>query len=823
SPGCPARARPPPRRAPSRSARGRRPPRCRARRRAAAPGGYRTGRPCGRLLQLARQGPAQPPRAHGPPGRRQVPSTPGGSPRGAGMGARGAVSTGRGARRHTHAAQAGGNRAGAAVLRLHRRARMAHRKSVFLSPLLLALAACDLSGSSPPGSSPPPELVEKGGLLNPSECLEKCEKECSDTFGEPQQCPERYAKKNDCELVYPDTTPICNYLDRGLNDHVQKVADRYMVRQPGVEKLADIDTLRFGLDLPGTYCEDNPHSVPCSDHSYSLDWWLDSVRLSVLGIPLFEATLEPDEQALLKASGGAKQAGIVGFDAQELRANEMWGLSFNEIRTLFADLVIDDQGKIAFDPDKIVLEAEQVSRLLEGIVGRSLAAKRKGCVNALYCDDVRDKVAYWSDDPDCDFGGCPPKSARLPSPWLEIRGAKEGTILQLDLDIDLENGTTDLGDCDGVGGGVGPDHCGTKYTEKGRMGVEIDFEFSCVESGNGKFSIHVAAADLRVEAEQGVASWYFPSKWEKGLADELDAGTLSVDLAKNLDACPAGPPVEVGDDGSLVINLSDTIECEEGAECLGHRVYTGGSGFALTAAPRRAVGAGLVPAVAPLLLAPPSGSDILAAMEAYHGKDIGDIPITDLHTNLMSKIDPDEKIPMATLDAAVPMVCAMVSHCDDNFEFKDVTIPPPFENVELLTDCDDPENDADSPACQVYLQMRAFTQQPEVLESCVGPVFDQLCLSDPDLDQCDPAYQEADKYDLAMSLWLLAVQTSHDECKEDARPIEELIPVPFIELDITNGRLNVTDGFSFVDLQEAENVAPGVREEFACRHRPAKE
>jgi hypothetical protein len=652
------------------------------------------------------------------------------------------------------------------------------------------------------------------------DCSELCKQQCAGGRSS-GDCVAACEELN-CNGPYLKTTPICNYLDRGIADHRRFVEDRYFVFQPGVTKLSDIDTLRFGLDLPGSYCQDNPHGTPCADASHDLEWWINSVRLSVLGMPFFEAEVAEGEQVLFKAQGGTKQAGIVGFDHDELRQHPSWGLSFNEIRSLFSDLVLDDTKQIAFDPKSIEFDSDQVARLLEGLVGRTLAADHKGCVNDLYCSDKRDRLAYWSDNPDCDFGACPATTARLPSPWLEIRGSRDGKLLRVDVDLDLLNGKTDVGDCDGVGGGIGADDCGTKYTDEGRFSLEIDLEFQCIQSGQDKFSITAGPRDVRVVTEQGVINWLFPEIWERKIGEKFDESVLVNELAKNLDACPIGPPVLVAPNGALTVVLSNTMQCDEGAACIGRRMLTGGGSFKASAAPSRIVPAARAAAISPWFFGNYTGTQILDAMEAYHGVAFSSIPATAVHlgADLMGvELDPDAKIPMATLDAAVPMLCSMASSCSPHLQFSDITIPPPFDSTASPLDCPDPEANPDSEACQAYVQMRAFVQQPAILDACIVPVLDRICEFASEA-YCDPSYVEPDKYDKAIAMWLVEVQLGLDQCKENTKPIEEYIPVPFVELEIRTGRLDATDGFSFVDLQKAENVDSGDLEEFGCRHRP---
>ncbi|HTE54766.1 MAG TPA: hypothetical protein VK698_28125, partial [Kofleriaceae bacterium] len=625
----------------------------------------------------------------------------------------------------------------------------------------------------------------------------------------------------DCDGPYQKSTPICNYLDRGLLDHRAQVVDHYVVFQPGVSRLSDIDTVRFGLDLPDSYCKDAPHGFPCSDESYDHSWWIDRVDLSVLGIPLFHEERENGDANLLSTGAGAANAGIQGFDAGDLRSNPLWGLSFDELRVLFKDLVLDENKQLAIDPGEIVLQPPQVAGLLEGMIGRSLAATRKGCVNDTYCDDKSDKQVYWSDNPDCDQGGCPPTNMRLPSPWLEIRGSKDGTLLQLDIDLDVMNGSTDLGDCDGLGG-IGKDHCGTQYSDKGRFSAEVDLQFTCAASNEDKFSISVGLAAIRFQAETGLIG-AFPRISERKIADQFDKSVFDNEIAKNLDTCPVGQPVTVSAGGGITIHLDSTVDCDDGVACIGHRVYTGGSSFAVTGAPSRRVPAERAAAIGPWVGAAPTGSEILAAMEAQHGVPFDDIPITATHTDLLGPIDPAEKIPMSTLNAAVPLLCAMATSCADDLDFGGIEVPPPIENVDSLLDCTDPEADPDSIPCQTYLQMRAFVQQPAVLDACIQPLFDARCQDDPDLPECQRDYEEPDRYDGAMAIWLIQVKGNLEACTVEDRTLEDYIPVPFIDLTIRNGSKNVTNGFSFVDFQEAENVTEGEYEEYECRHRPAKE
>ena len=264
--------------------------------------------------------------------------------------------------------------------------------------------------------------------------------------------------EEDCP--YWESTPICNYLDRGIDDFMMNTEDQYFVFQENVEFLSDLDRLRFGLDLPATHCNAMSHGVPCADKDYSTEWRIDSVRLSVAGVPLFFETKPAGAPFLIIARGGFGDEGMGGWDRAQLRANSMWGLSENEILRWYSLLPLPDAAGHVTDlqPGTSAqlrqVTADELSRLIEGIVGRRLAQrnKRADCEGQIYCDNVDGTRVYWrgaltADTPECDLGGCPLQNLRRPSPWFEVRRSSDGGSLVVDIDLDVVQSFPDLADC----------------------------------------------------------------------------------------------------------------------------------------------------------------------------------------------------------------------------------------------------------------------------------------------------------------------------------------------------------------------------------------
>jgi hypothetical protein len=108
--------------------------------------------------------------------------------------------------------------------------------------------------------------------------------------------------------LYFDTTPICNYLNRGIGDQEKNKRDSYVISPKQVKRLSDIKHLAFGIDIPETDCHAQSRSIPCHDKDDPNEWCLQRVELSVGGIKLFDKNGGAD--CLLKTHGGTKDYGI---------------------------------------------------------------------------------------------------------------------------------------------------------------------------------------------------------------------------------------------------------------------------------------------------------------------------------------------------------------------------------------------------------------------------------------------------------------------------------------------------------------------------------
>ena len=102
--------------------------------------------------------------------------------------------------------------------------------------------------------------------------------------------------------LYQDQTPLCHYVERGIDDLQVGKRDVHVVAVPAIESLAQVDHLTLGLDLPYTRCKDNPRSHPCADEDHTTDWRVEKVELWVGDTKLFERS-EPGGCAL-RVGGG---------------------------------------------------------------------------------------------------------------------------------------------------------------------------------------------------------------------------------------------------------------------------------------------------------------------------------------------------------------------------------------------------------------------------------------------------------------------------------------------------------------------------------------
>jgi hypothetical protein len=294
----------------------------------------------------------------------------------------------------------------------------------------------------------------------------------------------------DIKSPYADQTPLCHYLERGIDDQKPGKRDLYVLTPPGVETLSDIDHITLGLDLPYTQCDDNPRSHPCTDDDNATSWCVEKIELFVGDKKLYEVA---DDDCWRTVKAG--KDGMRTIDRFDLRNHELWSF---EVEELLAFLSYRKPGGGAFDiqPPVVAFSASYLSRAFEGVVGDYVARGNKGCSNGTYCGNRRGWVGTDDDHPpltsfmrsskvDCDLGGCASKADRKPSPHVEIRG-DGGDQLDLDIDVEIVNSTYDPGDC------LGTD-CGNIEANMGRGSLELDLDFPCTE----KARIQVAGVGTR--------------------------------------------------------------------------------------------------------------------------------------------------------------------------------------------------------------------------------------------------------------------------------------------------------------------------------------
>lgn len=271
--------------------------------------------------------------------------------------------------------------------------------------------------------------------------------------------------------LYTNTTPICHYLDRGINDFQSGKRDTYVIADPKIKTLADIDHITFGVDLPYTSCQANPKSIPCTDQDNTTNWCVERVEMSVAGYKLYDHS---ESDGCLSVGNGL--SGMRTIDKFQLRYDDDWGLTTAELEELMEYLDFGADGMPTVQPPMIVFKGEYLARVIEAFAADGMARTNKDCVNDLYCGYDRGAQAFFADssDTNCDLGGCPSKSERRPSPWVEVK-KKGSDQISVDIEVQIENGTFDPGDC------VGTD-CGTFYTKLAHGSVEVDLEFPCIET-----------------------------------------------------------------------------------------------------------------------------------------------------------------------------------------------------------------------------------------------------------------------------------------------------------------------------------------------------
>ena len=342
-------------------------------------------------------------------------------------------------------------------------------------------------------------------------------------FGEPEEGP------------YFDLTPICNYLERGLDDQAPGQRDGYVLQPVGITTLSDINRIAFGLDLPATHCSDNPRTLPCTADADPKSWCIQRVELEVMGLKLVDLS-GPTKGCLMTAHGGEKEAGITTLDSMTLRHLPTWGLTDTELNKLLGSLRRGADGKPAFLPSQLVLPGEFLARTLEGQVGQALTRDAIGCSNPLYCghrpseppETGRFKVPTIrlanAQEANCDLGNCPPTSARKSSPWVEVAGAMVHgkPTLQFDVDFAVERDRLLWDECSSLDGSVFDSVCAVEKAMVAHGSLEVPMAVAC-----SPFA-HVAIP-------QGD-----PTPAGRADIDGAYVGAVAVDLHRRLPYCGEG-------------------------------------------------------------------------------------------------------------------------------------------------------------------------------------------------------------------------------------------------------------------------------------------
>jgi len=278
--------------------------------------------------------------------------------------------------------------------------------------------------------------------------------------------------------LYTDATPVCHYLERGINDQSNRT-DTYILTPPAIEKLADMDQITFGLDLPITRCQDNPRSLPCSDKDHPTEWCISRVSLALGEVILYDDSA-PAGGCLLAVRSGL--GGMRKISSAALRLNNPnWGLTEAEVEAFF-DQVVFSSGDFDFQPNGYRIPATTLEAVIEQAIGSEAARDRKGAANETFHGDRQGWVAGLAPaaDADCDLGNCPSTSARRSSPWVEVRRSGPDRIT-VDVDVDFSLGTPDISDCIKTDLAAVPNACGTFYTQFGHGSVRTEFRLGCEE------------------------------------------------------------------------------------------------------------------------------------------------------------------------------------------------------------------------------------------------------------------------------------------------------------------------------------------------------
>lgn len=362
------------------------------------------------------------------------------------------------------------------------------------------------------------------------------------------------------DIAYVDQTPICHYLERGIDDFQPGQRNTYVVYPEGVETLSDIDHLTFGLDKPQSKCSDQPHTVPCTDTDVSKEMCIEKIEMYVGTKKLYE---EANPGGCVETLQGGK-SGMRTIDRAELRSNALWRWTIDELLSLL-EMVDSQNDELA--PQRIAFGADYLSLTLEGILGDFFARTSKGCANALYCDQKRGWLGakgangggplfYFARaaNVDCDLGGCSSTTSRKSSPWVETRGV-DGKELKVDIDVELMNSTFDPKDC------YGDQQCGNLYTPTGRGSVETRLQFPCIEHAY----VAVATGGDSKQFKMPYCDQASPASpcFKKGLGAQ--PGTVHCDTQSDSSVCgESATLVKTRFDQNIAVVGSPTFDVEGG-------------------------------------------------------------------------------------------------------------------------------------------------------------------------------------------------------------------------------------------------------------------
>lgn len=602
--------------------------------------------------------------------------------------------------------------------------------------------------------------------------------------------------KGECS-DYVETTPICNYLERGLDD-LDGQSDIYSLSPVNVRTLADIDRLAFGLDIPRDRCLDPNHAFPCTDKDIHDDWCINGVKLSALRHTLFSKEANSASGCLFMAHGGL--SGVKEISGEELRANEQWGFDAGDLVELFKYVTFDEEGNIGVIPDGLVIPGEQVARLIESTIYMELARYNKGEANASYHDNKRGVTIFPTrkSKVDCDFGGCPDPSARASSPWVEVEEQK-GSIA-VDIDLEFVNNTYDPGDCI-----PNPDpnefgqHCGNLDTSLGYGSLGFTLDVTCEDTTNGKKAIQVAVSEPTFEPEGGilnyaqelcgfVASLFGGSTvgiigyetWCEDKVEQLDPANIfaqklgdsfSQNLLQNLDSCPK---IVIKGDGTIIFGTEKTIDCNDN-DCVSQ--------------PAR---------VAPgVTFAYDATSATIATKQLVHLLyDIAPPPPEPLAGKAFS---------MKQVDQGIVALCALQATCNvKKLNFADLDFELLGKVLETLPEGSPPDTKDLGELIawlgqDAYDALQAFASQGPIQSYCVDdttgiPEWDNM-------------------------FWLLEVWNAmtSEQCS-NLPPLEALFPASLIDVEITTVGGNVTDNYPFVDFSDPGPENWKALAGAACRH-----